>query len=118
MDNKKLLADAKAAYAAKGGRVVLSGVPTPRRMTGGYPIGVGADSDEYKLHYVAFPDDKWTTSSSLRWLRSNGIVPIKKAMHIPEYYKYQILPPSDNKDYIGHELVSRGRKVILGYARP
>ena len=125
MDNKKDLADAKAAYAARGGamgggRVFLSGVsaPTGRRMTGGYPIGVGADSDEYKLHYVAFPDDKWTTSSSLRWLRSNGIVPIKKAMHIPEYYKYQILPPSDNKDYIGHELVSRGRKVILGYARP
>jgi hypothetical protein len=114
MDNKKALADAKAAYAARGG----SGVPTPTGMTGGYPIGVGADSDEYKLHYVAFPDDKWTTSSSLRWLRSNGIVPIKKAMHIPEYYKYQILPPSDNKDYMGHELVSRGRKIILGYARP
>lgn len=120
MDNKQLLADAKAAYAAKGGAmggsVVLAGVPTP--MTGGYPIGVGADSDEYKLHYVAFPDDKWTTSSSLRWIRSNGIVPIKKAMHIPEYYKYQIMPPSDNKDYIGHELVSRGRKILLGYARP
>jgi hypothetical protein len=119
-DNKKDLADAKAAYAAKGGAmggsVVLSGVPAP--MTGGYPIGVGADSDEYKLHYVAFPDDKWTTSSSLRWLRSNGIVPIKKAMHIPEYYKYQIMPPSDNKDYVGHELVSRGRKILLGYARP
>jgi hypothetical protein len=144
-DNKKDLADAKAAYAARGGRmnddrtdfrvlmdamknvrkptggamggsIVLSGVPTP--MTGGYPIGVGADSDDYKLHFVAFPDDKWTTSSSLRWIRSNGIVPIKKAMHIPEYYKYQILPPSDNKDYMTHELVSRGRKILLGYARP
>lgn len=115
-DNKKDLAAAKAAYAAKGGSIVLAGVPAP--MTGGYPIGVGADSDDYKLHYVAFPDDKWTTSSSLRWLRSNGIVPIKKAMHIPEYYKYQILPPSDNKDYMGHELVSRGRKILLGYARP
>jgi hypothetical protein len=103
-----------------GGRVFLSGVsaPTGERMTGGYPIGVGADSDEYKLHYVAFPDDKWTTSSSLRWLRSNGIVPIKKAMHIEGYYKYQIMPPSDNKDYIGHDLVSRGRKIMLGYARP
>jgi hypothetical protein len=136
MDNKKLLADAKAAYAAKGGRmgddrtdfrVLMDAMKTiPRikggaiggRMTGGYPIGVGADSDEYKLHYVAFPDDKWTTSSSLRWLRSNGIVPIKKAMHIPEYYKYQIMPPSDNKDYIGHELAYRGRKILLGYARP
>lgn len=151
LDNKQLLADAKAAYAAKGGamggtfdgrtdfrvlmdamktvprikggamgggRVFLSGVSAPTGMTGGYPIGVGADSDEYKLHYVAFPDDKWTTSSSLRWLRSNGIVPRKKAMHIPEYYKYQILPPSDNKDYMGHELVSRGRKILLGYARP
>jgi len=123
-DNKKDLADAKAAYAARGGAmggsVVLSGVPTPNggRMKGGYPIGVGADSDEYKLHYVAFPDDKWTTSSSLRWLRSNGIVPIKKAMNIPEYYKYQIMPPSDNKDYVGHELVSRGRKILLGFARP
>ena len=143
-DNKKDLADAKAAYAARGGAmggrmnddrtdfrvlmdamktirkpnggamggsIVLSGVPTPMR-------GSGADADEYKLHYVAFPDDKWTTSSSLRWIRSNGIVPIKKAMHIPEYYKYQILPPSDNKDYMGHELVSRGRKILLGYARP
>ena len=123
MDNKKLLADAKAAYSVKGGamgggRVFLSGVSAPTGMTGGYPIGVGADSDEYKLHYVAFADDQWTTSSSLRWLRSNGIVPIKKAIHIPEYYKYQILPPSDNKDYIGHDLVSRGRKIKLGYARP
>ena len=114
-DNKKDLADAKAAYAARGGSIVLSGVPTP---TGGAMRGSGADADQYKLHFVAFPDDKWTTSSSLRWLRSNGIVPIKKAMHIPEYYKYQILPPSDNKDYMTHELMSRGRKILLGYARP
>lgn len=116
-DNKKDLAAAKAAYAAKGGRIggsiVLSGVPTPIAMR-----GAGADADQYKLHFVAFPDDKWTTSSSLRWIRSNGIVPIKKALHIPEYYKYQILPPSDNKDYMTHELMSRGRKILLGYARP
>ena len=116
-DNKKDLAAAKAAYAAKGGRmggsIVLSGVPTPSAMRGS-----GADADQYKLHFVAFPDDKWTTSSSLRWIRSNGIVPIKKALHIPEYYKYQILPPSNNKDYMTHELMSRGRKILLGYARP
>lgn len=139
MDNKKLLADAKAAYAARGGTfdgrtdfrvlmdamktirkapgdpnggamggsVVLSGVPTP--ITG---------SGKYTLQAVTFPDKDWKSSSSLRWLRSNGIKPIKKADRQGSLFRYRIVDPKGFNDYYTSELMSRGRKINLVYGSP
>jgi hypothetical protein len=132
-DNKKDLADAKAAYAARGGRmnddrtdfrvlmdamktlpkptggaiggsIVLSGVPAP--MTGGgSPV----------LYEITFPVKDWKTSSSLRWLRSNGIKPMKKAMQSGSVYKYAIASSKGLKDPYTSDLVSRGRKIHMTY---
>jgi len=107
MDNKKLLADAKAAYAAKGGAmggsIVLSGVPTP---TGGNsPV----------LYEISFPVKDWKTSSSLRWLRSNGIKPTKKATKSGSVYKYTIAKSKGLKDPYTSHLNSRGRMIHMTY---
>ena len=107
-DNKKDLAAAKAAYAAKGGAmggsIVLSGVPAPM-SGGGSPV----------LYEITFPVKDWKTSSSLRWLRSNGIKPLKKAMQSGSVYKYAIASSKRLKDPYTSDLVSRGRKIHMTY---
>lgn len=96
---------------AMGGSVVLSGVPTP--MKGGM-MGCG----KYTLQAVTFPDKDWKSSSSLRWLRSNGIKPIKKADHQGSLFRYRIVDPKGFNDYYTSELMSRGRKINLVYGSP
>ena len=108
-DNKKDLADAKAAYAARGGSIVLSGVPAP--MRGGMSCGGGSPV----LYEITFPVKDWKTSSSLRWLRSNGIKPMKKAMQSGSVYKYAIASSKGLTDPYKSELVSRGRKINMVY---
>ena len=112
-DNKKDLADAKAAYAARGGAmggsIVLSGVPAP--MRGGMSCGGGSPV----LYEITFPVKDWKTSSSLRWLRSNGIKPLKKAMQSGSVYKYAIASSKGLKEPYTSELVSRGRKINMIY---
>lgn len=101
IDSRKLLKD------MKGGRVVLAGVPTPMSGCG-----------KYTLQAVTFPDTDWKSSSSLRWLRSNGIKPIKKADRQGSLFRYRIVDPKGFKDYYTSELVSRGRKINLVYGSP
>jgi hypothetical protein len=91
--------------AMGGGRVFLSGVSAP---TGG---------SQYTLHEITFPDKEWKTSSSLRWLRSNGIKPMKKASHSGSVYKYMIASSKGFTDHYTSELVSRGRKIIMMYGK-
>ena len=101
IDSRKLLKD------MKGGRVVLAGVSTPMSGCG-----------KYTLQAVTFPDTDWKSSSSLRWLRSNGIKPIKKADRQGSLFRYRIVDPKGFKDYYTSELVSRGRKINLVYGSP
>lgn len=96
-DNKKDLAAAKAAYAAKGGA-----------------MGGGSD---WTLQAVTFPDKDWKTSSSLRWLRSNGIKPIKKADKQGTLFRYRITDPKGFTEYYTSDLMSRGRKIHLVYGK-
>jgi len=95
-----------AGMCGASGRVVLSGVPTP---TGG---------GQYTLQAITFPDTDWKTSSSLRWLRSNGIKPIKKADHTGSLYRYRIVDPKGFTKYYTSELMSRGRKINMVYGKP
>jgi hypothetical protein len=139
MDNKKLLADAKAAYAARGGtfdgrtdfRVLMDAMKTMRRAPGdprggamggsvvlsGVPSPI-TGSGKYTLQAVTFPDKDWKSSSSLRWLRSNGIKPIKKADRQGSLFRYRIVDPKGFNDYYTSELMSRGRKINLVYGSP
>lgn len=107
MDNKQLLADAKAKAArggaTGGGRVVLSGVPAP--TGGGAPV----------LYEIQFPVKDWKTSSSLRWLRSNGIKPMKKATQSGSVYKYTIASSKGLKEPYTSNLNSRGRMIHMMY---
>jgi hypothetical protein len=132
-DNKKDLAEAKAAYAARGGtfdgrtdfRVLMDAMKTlPRRQggsMGGSVVLSGSPligSGKYTLQAVTFPDTDWKSSSSLRWLRSNGIKPIKKADRQGSLFRYRIVDPKGFKDYYTSELMSRGRKINLVYGSP
>jgi hypothetical protein len=135
MDNKKLLAEAKAAYAARGGtfdgrtdfRVLMDAMKTlPRRQGGamggsvvlsGVPSPI-TGSGKYTLQAVTFPETDWKSSSSLRWLRSNGIKPIKKADRQGSLFRYRIVDPKGFNDYYTSELMSRGRKINLVYGSP
>lgn len=135
MDNKKDLADAKAAYAARGGtfdgrtdfRVLMDAMKTlPRRQGGamggsvvlsGVPSPI-TGSGKYTLQAVTFPESDWKSSSSLRWLRSNGIKPIKKADRQGSLFRYRIVDPKGFNDYYTSELTSRGRKINLVYGSP
>ena len=126
MDNKKLLADAKAAYAARGGtfdgrtdfRVLMDAMKTIKKPTGGAMGGAIMGGGKYTLQAVTFPDTDWKSSSSLRWLRSNGIKPIKKADRQGSLFRYRIVDPKGFKDYYTSELMSRGRKINLVYGSP
>jgi len=139
LDNKQLLADAKAAYAARGGamggtfdgrtdfRVLMDAMKTLQRPNGGAMggsvvlSGVPAPitgSGKYTLQAVTFPDKDWKSSSSLRWLRSNGIKPIKKADRQGSLFRYRIVDPNGFNDYYTSELMSRGRKINLVYGSP
>lgn len=135
MDNKKLLADAKAAYAARGGtfdgrtdfRVLMDAMKTLQRPNGGATSGSVVlsgvpspitGSGKYTLQAVTFPDKDWKSSSSLRWLRSNGIKPIKKADRQGSLFRYRIVDPKGFNDYYTSELMSRGRKINLVYGSP
>jgi hypothetical protein len=135
IDNKKDLADAKAAYAARGGtfdgrtdfRVLMDAMKTIKKPTGGAMGGSVVlsgvpspitGSGKYTLHAVTFPDKDWKSSSSLRWLRSNGIKPIKKADRQGSLFRYRIVDPKGFNDYYTSELMSRGRKINLVYGSP
>jgi hypothetical protein len=136
MDNKQLLADAKAAYAAKGGamggtfdgrtdfRVLMDAMKTVPRIQGGAmgggrvflsgvsaPTGGGAPV----LYEIQFPVKDWKTSSSLRWLRSNGIKPMKKATQSGSVYKYTIASSKGLKEPYTSNLNSRGRMIHMMY---
>jgi hypothetical protein len=73
---------------------------------------------QYTLQAITFPDTDWKTSSSLRWLRSNGIKPIKKADHTGSLYRYRIADPKGFTKYYTSELMSRGRKINMVYGKP
>lgn len=88
-----------------GNPMILSRPPTP---TGG---------SEWVLQAVTFPDTDWKTSSSLRWLRSNGIKPIKKADKQGTLFRYRIVDPKGFNEYYTSDLMSRGRKIHLVYGK-
>ena len=84
----------------------------------GKGLGGRMGGGQYTLQAITFPDTDWKTSSSLRWLRSNGIKPIKKADHTGSLYRYRIADPKGFTKYYTSELMSRGRKINMVYGKP
>jgi hypothetical protein len=80
-------------------------------------FGDALRSKGYILQSVSFPSSQWKTPASIRWLRSNGIVPMKKSHKVGRNYIYTVLSPKMFSKYYTSELMSRGRKIALIYGK-
>lgn len=104
-------------------RVLMDSMKTMRKGSGKRMRGAGSiggamgGSNGYTLQAVTFPDTDWKSSSSLRWLRSNGIKPMKKADRQGSLFRYRIVDPKKFTDYYTSQLVSRGRTINLVYGK-
>jgi hypothetical protein len=80
-------------------------------------FGDALRSKGYILQSVSFPSSQWKTPASIRWLRSNGIVPMKKSHKVGRNYIYTVVSPKMFSKYYTSELMSRGRKIALIYGK-
>ena len=97
-DNKKALADAKAAY--------------------GSGLGVQKKRGEYKLASAEFSDKVWNSASSLRWVRSAGLRPLKRAVHAKGKFIYHLADMSKFSKFDQQvATLKNGRKIGLVYGK-
>jgi hypothetical protein len=80
-------------------------------------FGDALRSKGYVLQSVSFPASQWKTTASIRWLRSNGIAPMKKSHKVGRNYVYTIVSPKLFSKYYTSDLMSRGRKIELIYGK-
>lgn len=80
-------------------------------------FGDALRSKGYVLQSVSFPASQWKTTASIRWLRSNGIAPMKKSHKVGSNYVYTIVSPKLFSKYYTSDLMSRGRKIELIYGK-
>jgi hypothetical protein len=80
-------------------------------------FGDALRSKGYVLQSVSFPASQWKTTASIRWLRSNGIAPMKKSHKVGRNYIYTIVSPKLFSKYYTSDLMSRGRKIELIYGK-
>lgn len=100
-DNAKDLRDARAAAAAKG-----SG------------LGVQKKRGEYKLASAEFSDKVWNSASSLRWVRSAGLRPLKRAVHAKGKFIYHLADMSKFSKFDQQvATLKNGRKIGLVYGK-
>lgn len=80
-------------------------------------FGDALQSKGYILQSVSFPSSQWKTPASIRWLRSNGIAPMKKSHKVGRNYIYTVASPKLFSKYYTSDLMSRGRKIELIYGK-
>jgi hypothetical protein len=80
-------------------------------------FGDALRSKGYVLQSVSFPASQWKTTASIRWLRSNGIAPMKKSHKVGRNYIYTVASPKLFSKYYTSDLMSRGRKIELIYGK-
>jgi len=67
---------------------------------------------------ATFPSSKWTTASSLRWLRSNGLHPIRKSTKINGSYSYAIKSPSGYSSFNSVKMSHKNKDFTIVYGTP
>ena len=80
-------------------------------------FGDALRSKGYILQAVSFPASQWKTPSSIRWLRSNGIIPMKKSHKVGRNYIYTVAPSKMFSKYYKSKMMSRGRPIELIYGK-
>ena len=104
----RLLAEAERDAAAKAAAEAAGEVDE---------FGSALRSKGYILQSVSFPASQWKTPSSIRWLRSNGIIPMKKSHKVGRNYIYTVAPAKMFSKYYKSKMMSRGRPIELIYGK-
>lgn len=104
----RLLAKAEQEAAAKAAAEAAGEVDE---------FGSALRSKGYILQSVSFPASQWKTPSSIRWLRSNGIIPMKKSHKVGRNYIYTVAPAKMFSKYYKSKMMSRGRPIELIYGK-
>ena len=67
---------------------------------------------------ATFPSSKWTTASSLRWLRSNGLHPIRKSTKINGSYSYALQSPTGYSSFNSVKMSHKNKDFTIVYGTP
>jgi len=67
---------------------------------------------------ATFPSSKWTTASSLRWLRSNGLHPIRKSTKINGAYSYALQSPVGYSSFNSVKMSHKNKDFTIVYGTP
>lgn len=67
---------------------------------------------------ATFPSGKWTTASSLRWLRSNGLHPIRKSTKINGSYSYALQSPVGYSSFNSVKMSYKNKDFTIVYGTP
>lgn len=67
---------------------------------------------------ATFPASKWTTASSLRWLRSNGLFPIRKSTKINGSYSYALQSPAAYSSFNSVKMSHKNKDFTIVYGTP
>jgi hypothetical protein len=67
---------------------------------------------------ATFPSSKWTTASSLRWLRSNGLHPIRKSTKINGSYSYALQSPAGYSSFNSVKMSHKNKDFTIVYGTP
>ncbi len=67
---------------------------------------------------ATFPSRKWTTASSLRWLRSNGLHPIRKSTKINGAYSYALQSPAGYSSFNSVKMSHKNKDFTIVYGTP
>jgi hypothetical protein len=84
----------------------------------GSGLGVQKKRGDYKLASAEFSDKVWNSASSLRWIRSAGLRPLKRAVHEKGKLIYHMTDMSKlSKLDPQVATLKNGRKIVLVYGK-
>jgi len=84
----------------------------------GTGLGIKKKLGDYKLASVEFSDKAWNSASSLRWVRSAGLRPLKRAVHAKGKFVYHLADMSKFSKFDQQvATLKNGRKLVLVYGK-
>jgi hypothetical protein len=105
IDSMQILRDLKAKQA-RGEPLDGSGLGVPKKR------------GDYKLASAEFSDKVWNSASSLRWVRSAGLRPLKRAVHAKGKFVYHLADMSKFSKFDQQlATLKNGRKIVLIYGK-
>jgi hypothetical protein len=88
------------------------------KQTVGSGLGVPKTRGDYKLASAEFSDKVWNSASSLRWIRSAGLRPLKRAVHSKGKFVYHMADMSKLSKFDPQlATLKSGRQLVLVYGK-